>query len=270
MWIAPASAQPTESRIVGKVTDHSNAALPGVTVNATSKETTTMRSITTDASGNYAISNLAPGAYTIQVELSGFQTQDKRDDALDAASKYDGQKQELMLDQFGGSIGGPLVPGRTFFFVSDEARRRILAGEPIGSGAGQSAERTQAVAALLGGFPQSSNVTSNPLLALATNRTQATQDEKSAASGWITISTIHTRSSDGTFSARATSIRPTGPRRRGASRRLRSRRISCSTSRACWGAASTRCDSASTDRRRARPPSVLPATTRPACRCPER
>ena len=36
---------------------------------------------------------------------------------------------------------------------SDEAIRRIQAGEPVGSGAGQSAARTQAVAPLLAGFP---------------------------------------------------------------------------------------------------------------------
>ena len=36
---------------------------------------------------------------------------------------------------------------------SNEARRRVLAGEPVGSGAGQSAARTQAVAPLLAGFP---------------------------------------------------------------------------------------------------------------------
>ena len=41
----------------------------------------------------------------------------KRDDALDAASKYDDQKQELSLDQFGGSLGGPLVQNRSFFFA---------------------------------------------------------------------------------------------------------------------------------------------------------
>ena len=33
----------------------------------------------------------------------------KRDDALDSASKYDNTKQPLELDQFGGSLGGPLV-----------------------------------------------------------------------------------------------------------------------------------------------------------------
>jgi len=46
----------------------------------------------------------------------------KRDDALDAANKYDDIKQPLTLDQFGGSFGGPLVstsasarPGRRRF-----------------------------------------------------------------------------------------------------------------------------------------------------------
>ncbi|MEK6629430.1 MAG: TonB-dependent receptor, partial [Acidobacteriota bacterium] len=114
---------------------------------------------------------------------------------LDSASQYDGKKQPLSLNQFGGSVGGPLARNKTFFFVSyeglrqntglsfteavpsDEARRRILAGEPVGSGAGQSADRTRAVAALLGGFPQSSNTTANPLLALATNTTTARQTE---------------------------------------------------------------------------------------------
>ncbi len=76
----------------------------------------------------------------------------RRDDALDTASKYDDVKQKLELDQFGGSIGGPIMRNRTFFFASyeglrqttglafteavpsAEARRRILAGEPVGLG----------------------------------------------------------------------------------------------------------------------------------------
>ena len=119
----------------------------------------------------------------------------KRDDALDSASKYDDQKQPLQLDQFGGSIGGPVVRNRTFFFgsyeglrqntglsfteavPSDEARRRILAGEPVGSGAGQSPDRTRAVAPLLSGFPQGAVATANPLVALLAVSGEAEQDE---------------------------------------------------------------------------------------------
>ena len=118
-----------------------------------------------------------------------------RNDALDAASKYDNRKQPLEMNQFGGSLGGPLAKNRTFFFgsyeglkqstglsftealPSDEARRRIQAGEPVGSGAGQSPTRTQAVAPLLNGFPRGTAPTSNPLIALLTVDTQAKQTE---------------------------------------------------------------------------------------------
>ena len=48
----------------------------------------------------------------------------KRDDALDSASKYDDKKQELSLDQFGGSIGGPIATNKTFFFASYEGLRQ--------------------------------------------------------------------------------------------------------------------------------------------------
>jgi outer membrane receptor protein involved in Fe transport len=373
LWVAlvalllPAlsTAQQIESRIIGKVLDQSKAALPGVTVTATSRETGQVRTTVSDADGSYTITNLPPGTYQVAFELSGFQaktntvmlgmaqvqtsdaelgmagvtetvtvqadapvldissarigvnvspeevenlpvngrnfanlmtlatgaTSDgnggwasvrfngksnqqnylnydgvdgtyvwdaspgylnatgsqfrlqtsmesvaefrvnsglapaesglgaggnitvisksgnnafrgsvfeyRRDDALDSASKYDDQKQELSLDQFGGSIGGPIAHNKTFFFFSyeglrqttglkfteavpsDEARRRILAGEPVGTGTGQSADRTRAVAPLLNGFPLGTTPTSNPLVSLATLQSEAEQDEDS-------------------------------------------------------------------------------------------
>ena len=124
----------------------------------------------------------------------------KRDDALDSASKYDDKKQPLELDQFGGSFGGPIASNRTFFFgsvealkqktglsfteavPSDEARRRINAGEPVGTGGGRIQERTKAMAPLLAGFPTGTTPTpSSPLLSLATLDTTAKQDETSVS-----------------------------------------------------------------------------------------
>ena len=122
-----------------------------------------------------------------------------RNDALDSASKYDDKKQRLEYNQFGGSLGEPIVTNRTFFFgsyeglrqttglsfteavPSDEAIRRIMAGEPAGSGAGQTPERTMAVAPLLAGFPRGTVATANPLLALATLNTEADQREDTAS-----------------------------------------------------------------------------------------
>jgi hypothetical protein len=49
-----------------------------------------------------------------------------RNDVLDAANFFDniaGQKAPLRLNQFGGSIGGPIVPNKTFFFGSYEGYR---------------------------------------------------------------------------------------------------------------------------------------------------
>jgi outer membrane receptor protein involved in Fe transport len=124
-----------------------------------------------------------------------------RNDAMDSATKYIGAdgnreaKQQLELNQFGGSIGGPLKTNKTFFFFSfeglrqstglsfteavpsDETVRRIMAGEPVGSGAGQSPARTQAVAPLLAGFPRATQATSNPLAGLASLSSTAEQDE---------------------------------------------------------------------------------------------
>ncbi len=124
-----------------------------------------------------------------------------RNDAMDAATKYVGSdgnreaKQQLDLNQFGGSVGGPIKANKSFFFFSfeglrqstglnfteavpsDEAIRRIMAGEPVGSGAGQSASRTQAVAPLLSGFPRATLPTSNPLVGLASLSSVAEQDE---------------------------------------------------------------------------------------------
>ena len=360
---APAAAQQTESRIVGKITDAQGGVLPGVSVTITSDQTGAARTVVTDTGGRYVATNLSPGKYEVRAELSGFapnrgevvvglgdskpldlsmavaglaeaitvsgeaaiidttsarlgvnvspeeleslpvngrnfanlmtlatgattdgnggwasvrfngksnqqnylnydgvdgtyvweaspgylnatgsqfrlQTSMEsiaefrvnsglapaesglgaggnitvvsksggnrfsgslfnyfRNDALDSASAYDDKKQALDFNQFGGSLGGPIVGNRTFFFgsyeglkqttglsfteavPSAEAIRRIQAGEPIGSGQGQSASRTQAVAPLLAGFPQGSVATANPLLALATLDTQAEQRE---------------------------------------------------------------------------------------------
>ena len=90
-------------------------------------------------------------------------------------------KQPLELNQFGGSIGGPIAPNKTFFFASYEglrqttgltlhrgrAERRGAAPHP-GRRTGRQRRRperrarTQAVAPLLNGFPRGTVPTVEP------------------------------------------------------------------------------------------------------------
>ena len=109
-----------------------------------------------------------------------------RNDALDSASKYDDQKQKLEMNQFGGSIGGPIASNRTFFFASyeglkqttglsfteavpsDEAIRRIMAGEPVGSAPDRAPPARRRSRRCWQASRAAPSRPSNPLLALAT------------------------------------------------------------------------------------------------------
>ncbi len=100
---APAMAQQTESRIVGRIVDPSDATLPGVTVNVTSKATGAIRTTVTEADGTYAVTNLAPGAYTLAVELAGFQT--KTRDVLLGIGQVERATIALQIAGSGSSTG---------------------------------------------------------------------------------------------------------------------------------------------------------------------
>src|SRR5258706_4082694 len=67
----PLAAQTTGS-IAGRVGDSSGAALPGVTVEATSPALQGMRTGISDATGLYRLPLLPPGSYTVQFTLTGF------------------------------------------------------------------------------------------------------------------------------------------------------------------------------------------------------
>src|SRR5579864_184759 len=61
--------------IRGTVTDASGAALPGATVVAVDQQTGLRRTATTDSSGQYRISDLAPATYDVSVQSTRFGTE---------------------------------------------------------------------------------------------------------------------------------------------------------------------------------------------------
>src|SRR5690348_16288119 len=67
-----AFGQAVTGSIMGYITDPSGAAIPSASVTATEAQTNVATTRTTDSAGMYLITNLLPGAYTINVEAKGF------------------------------------------------------------------------------------------------------------------------------------------------------------------------------------------------------
>jgi len=70
--VSGASAQVTTAQVNGTVVDSSNAAVPNATVTITNTQTKFSRSTRTTQTGNYVISFLPPGVYTLKVEAPNF------------------------------------------------------------------------------------------------------------------------------------------------------------------------------------------------------
>jgi Carboxypeptidase regulatory-like domain/TonB dependent receptor-like, beta-barrel len=70
----PLLAQTTTGTINGRVTDRSDAVIPGVTATLTSPAIQGSRTTITDEAGNYRFILLPPGTYTVKYELPGFKT----------------------------------------------------------------------------------------------------------------------------------------------------------------------------------------------------
>ena len=75
--VGMALAQGPSATISGTVRDQTGAVLPGASIQATSQETGRARTSVTDAAGHYRLPALELGTYTVQAQLTGFQTSAK-------------------------------------------------------------------------------------------------------------------------------------------------------------------------------------------------
>jgi hypothetical protein len=69
---APAFPQATTGEITGRVLDSAGAAVPGATVLARNEGTGLARQGMTSSAGEYTLTQLPPGSYTVSAELTGF------------------------------------------------------------------------------------------------------------------------------------------------------------------------------------------------------
>ena len=70
----PVHAQVTTATLYGVVRDSTGGALPGATVSLVHQGTGFTRDVISDASGDFAVTALPSGRYTLKIELSGFKT----------------------------------------------------------------------------------------------------------------------------------------------------------------------------------------------------
>ncbi len=68
------NAQQSSGAFNGTITDSTGALLPNAEVSITNADTTIVRTVETNASGIYQISNVLPGTYAVTIQKPGFQT----------------------------------------------------------------------------------------------------------------------------------------------------------------------------------------------------
>lgn len=85
---ATAAAQGGDGSLRGVVNDEQGAAMPGVTVTATSPQAIAPAVAVSDASGEYRLTNLPPGTYTLTMELGGFSVVKREGIVLRAAANF--------------------------------------------------------------------------------------------------------------------------------------------------------------------------------------
>jgi hypothetical protein len=81
-----ASAQTSDSRITGTVTDSTGAVVPGAKVTARNEATGVTYTQTTTGAGLYAFPSVPVGVYTINVEMAGFKTVNKTGNVLEVGT----------------------------------------------------------------------------------------------------------------------------------------------------------------------------------------
>lgn len=96
-----AHAQLSTADILGTVTDSTGAVVPNARVTVTNKGTSVTRTVTTDSSGNYDVTLLPVGVYSIKVEIAGFKSASVNNLSVEAGdrARADTQLQAGAVDQ---------------------------------------------------------------------------------------------------------------------------------------------------------------------------
>ncbi len=87
LFAAPLTAQVQTADVVGTVTDATGAVLPGATVTITNAETNIAQTTTSNATGDFILTLLPVGNYSVKFEAKGFKTYTATNIALSAGDR---------------------------------------------------------------------------------------------------------------------------------------------------------------------------------------
>src|SRR3569833_3569792 len=111
VFAAAAWGQSDLSSITGTVDDPSSSAVPKAKVTVVNEGTGTSRSTETNEAGNYTVSNIPAGTYTVTVEAPGFKKSTKSGNLLDANVPL-GVDVKLEIGQASETVSVPADPAR--------------------------------------------------------------------------------------------------------------------------------------------------------------
>jgi hypothetical protein len=111
------------------------------------------------ALGGYVNVVTKSGTNTVRGDVYGY----FRDDALNAANALSGTRLPMNQQQYGGSLGGPIVRNRSFFFANVEQRKLEQSGLVTISAANVAAINARLAAVGYKGAPVASGVFRNPV-----------------------------------------------------------------------------------------------------------
>ncbi len=83
-----AGAQAVTGTISGTVVDQQSSIIPGATITIVNESTNEMRVSVSDTRGDFQLTNLQPGRYTVRIEMGSFRTYERRNVVLSAAERY--------------------------------------------------------------------------------------------------------------------------------------------------------------------------------------
>src|ERR1700691_4313988 len=166
-----ARAQVLYGTLTGTVTDKTGAVIPNAAVSLSDQATGQVRSATADAQGNYQLTNLLPGTYTLSVQQAGFAGFTEKDIAIeinrqvrvDATLQPAGVTQVVTVTQT-----APMLQTETAE-VNHEITDEQLAQLPITSSQGRNYQSLYTIIPGAAAVQEQNSTASNPSRAMSLN-----------------------------------------------------------------------------------------------------